>query len=288
MEAKSMMQAAALGNSDVSRRSLLLGMAAASTSAAVAVVPTPARAASESAATPVGENPELVAAYDRFAKAWAELKTAKGNLDWLADEWRHRWPLAPEEILLNANAQNDFHVPAGAETDIVGRCLLRDSSTLTKRLSRDFRGKARQTCFTLRTSEKAREMRDRWERTVPQGRTEKSLARNRAFREEAIRECTRELALAEQYEAETARLRAESGVAMVLQRVKDADRKLNATAAEVSFLPALTLEGVGMKATAASIGAHDLIKLVVLEDKSPLGQIARLVGSVLQVTRGQA
>lgn len=284
MEAQSMTQAAIVGNSDVSRRSLLLGMAAAS----VAVVPTPARAASDSAATPVGENPELVAAYDRFKEAWAELKTAKANLDWLADEWRHRWPLAPEEILLNANAQNDFHVPAGAETDIVGRRLLRDTSTLTKRLSRDFRGKARQTCFTLRTSEKAREMRDRWERTVPKGRTEKSLARNRAFREEAIRECTRDLALAEQYEAETARLRAESGVAMVLQRVKDADRKLNATAAEVSFLPALTLEGVGMKATAASIGAHDLIKLVVLEDKSPLGQIARLVGSVLQVTRGQA
>ncbi|PDS34848.1 hypothetical protein CO665_28250 [Rhizobium anhuiense] len=288
MEAQSMTQAAIVGNSDVSRRSLLLGMAAASSSAAVAVVPTPARAASDSAATPVGENPELVAAYDRFKGAWAELKTAKANLDWLADEWRHRWPLAPEEILLNANAQNDFHVPSGAETDIVGRRLLRDTSTLTKRLSRDFRGKERQTCFTLRTSEKAREMRDRWERTVPKGRTEKSLARNRAFREEAIRECTRELALAEQYEAETARLRAESGVAMVLQRVKDADRKLNATAAEVSFLPALTLEGVGMKATAASIGAHDLIKLVVLEDKSPLGQIARLVGSVLQVTRGQA
>lgn len=275
-------------NSDVSRRSLLLGMAAASTSAAVAVVPTPARPASKSAATPVGENPELVAAYDRFTEAWAELKTAKANLDWLADEWRHRWPLAPEEILLNANAQNDFHVPPGAETDIVGRCLLRDTSTLTKRLSRDFRGKARQTCFTLRTSEKAREMRDRWERTVPKGRTEKSLARNRAFREEAIRECTRDLALAEQYEAETARLRNESGVALVLQRVKDADRKLNATAAEVSFLPALTLEGVGMKATAASIGAHELIKLIVVEDKSPLGQIARLVGSVLQVTRGQA
>ncbi|MGO6982776.1 hypothetical protein [Rhizobium leguminosarum] len=287
MEAKSMTQAAVVGNSDVSRRSLLLGMAAASTAAAVAVVPTPARSASGSAAAPMGENPELVAAYGLFSEACAELKTAKADLDWLADEWRHRWPLAPEEILLNANAQNDFYVSPGTETDILGRYLLRDTSALTKRLSRGFRGETRQTCFTLLTSEKARELRDRWERNVPKGRTEKSLARNRAFREEAIRDCTRDLALAEQYEAETARLRAESGAAQALQRVKDADRKLNAAAAEVSFLPALTLEGVGMKATAASIGAHDLIRLVVLEDKSPLGQIARLVGSVLQVTRAQ-
>ncbi|TBH34685.1 hypothetical protein ELG66_01500 [Rhizobium leguminosarum] len=287
MEAKSMMQAAALGNSDVSRRSLLLGMAAASTAAAVAVAPTPARSASDSVAAPMGESPELVAAYDRFSEACAELKTAKANLDWLADEWRHRWPLAPEELLLNANADDNRHSTAGAERDIIGRFLLRDTSTVTKRLSREFREKTRQTCFTLLTSEKARELLDRWERHAPKGRTEKSLARNLAFREEAIKDCTRDIALAEQYEAETARLRAESGAAQALQRVKDADRKLNAAAAEVSFLPALTLEGVGMKATAASIGAHDLIRLVVLEDKSPLGQIARLVGSVLQVTRAQ-
>lgn len=285
MDAKSMMQAAVVGNSDVSRRSLLLGMAAAS--AAVAVAPTPARPASESAAAPMGENPELVAAYDRFSEACTELKTAKANLDWLADEWRHRWPLAPEELLLNANADDKRHSTAGAERDIIGRFLLRDTSTVTKRLSREFREKTRQACFTLLTSEKAREQLDRWERHAPKGRTAKSLARNLAFREEAIKDCTRDIALAEQYEAETARLRKASGADVALQRVKDADRKLNSAAAAVSFLPALTLEGVGMKATAAGIGAHEMIKLVS-EDKSPLGQLARLAGSVLQVTKEQA
>lgn len=288
MEAKSIIQTAVIGNSDVSRRALLLGLAAASTAAAVAVAPEARGDETTIAAlTPPAENPELVAAYDNFQAACIELKAAVNDLEWLADEYRHRWPLAPEELLLNANAQDNRFSTVIAERDIIGQFLLRDTIVLTKRLSRSFRESTRKTCFTLLTAEKAREQLERWKQHVPTGRTEKSLARNRAFREEAIRDCERDLALAARYEAETSRLRKEAGADVAIKRVKDADDKVNAAAAEVSFLPALTLEGLWMKASAANVGAFD-IKRLVSEDSTPLGQLVRLMASVLKLTKGQA
>lgn len=287
METKSIIQTAVTGNSDVSRRALLLGLAAASTVAAVAVAPEARGEETTITAPAPAENPELVAAYDNFQAACIELKTAVNDLEWLADEYRHRWPLAPEELLLNANAQENRFSTVVAERDIIGRFLLRDTSVLTKRLARNFRESTPETCFTLLATEKAREMLKRWEQHVPTGRTEKSLARNRAFREEAIRDCERDLALAARYEAETSRLRKEAGADVALKRVKDADEKVNAAAAEVSFLPALTLEGLRMKASAANVGASEL-KRLVSEDSTPLGQLARLVTSVLQLTKEQA
>ena len=287
MEAKSITQTDVIGNSEVSRRALLLCLAAASTVAAVAVAPE-ARGEETTITTAARvENPELVAAYDNFQAACIELKAAVNDLEWLADEYRHRWPLAPEELLLNANAQENRFSTVVAERDIIGRFLLRDTSVLTKRLASSFRESTPKTCFTLRTTEKARELLERWQQHVPTGRTEKSLARNQAFREEAIRDCERDLAIAARYEEETSRLRKEAGADVAIKRVKDANEKVNATAAEVSFLPALTLEGLWMKASAANVGAHDL-KRLVSEDSTPLGQLVRLMASVLQLTEEQA
>ncbi|MGR9169613.1 hypothetical protein [Rhizobium sp. KDH_Rht_773_N] len=287
MEPKSITPTAVIGNSDVSRRALLLGLAAASTVAAVAVAPEARGGETTVTTTALIENPELVTAYDKFQAACVELKAAVNDMEWLADEYRHRWPLAPEELLLNANAQDNRFSTVAAERDIVGRFLLRDTSVLTKRLPRKFREIEPKTCFTLLTTEKAHELLERWRQHVPTGRTEKSLDRNRAFREAAIRDCERDLALAVQYEAETSRLRKEAGADAAIKRVKDADKRVSAAAAEISFLPALTLEGLWMRASAANVGAYELIRLVS-EDSTPLGQLARLVTSVLQFTKEQA
>ncbi|MBA5802117.1 hypothetical protein [Rhizobium changzhiense] len=276
--------AAAEGLPNTTRRALLWGLAAASTAAAVAVAPDAHGADVVRApylACDQAENPELISAYEKFYDACAELKEAQDALEWLADEWRHQWPLAPEELLLNANAQDNRHSTA-AERDIIGRFLLRDTSTVTKRLSREFREKTRQTCFTLITSEKARELLDRWERHAPKGRTEKSLARNLAFREEAIKECTRDIALAERYEAQTARLRTISGVDAAQARVRDASTRMRKAADEVSRCDARTMAGLGMRADALTVTASDLMKLTE-SDGTPLGQLARLVKSVAEV-----
>lgn len=77
------------------RRTFLGGAAAASlpvtAGTCVAVTAIQVEAASPAV---VVENPDLLAAYVRLQDAQAELHAAKDALEWIADEWRHLWPLA--------------------------------------------------------------------------------------------------------------------------------------------------------------------------------------------------
>ncbi|MBX4899312.1 hypothetical protein [Rhizobium bangladeshense] len=268
----------------MSRRKLLLGMAAASTAAAVAVAPDAhgaVLAAGHGLSGEQAENPELISAYDEFCDACIDLKEAQDALEWLADEWRHQWPLAPEELLLGANAQ-DGRYTMPAERDIIGRYLVRDTSELTKRFSAKFRREFRKTCFILRTSQDERERLNSWLQRTPTGRTAKSLEENRAYRLKSIKECEQRIHLAEQYEAETVRIRRISGVDAARLRTKNADVRLRKAADKVSQCDALTVAGLGMKADALTVTAGDLIKLTKT-DTSPFGQLARFVTSVAEV-----
>ncbi|MBX4954277.1 hypothetical protein HJB76_02050 [Rhizobium lentis] len=273
--------AAAEGLPNSTRRALLFGLAVASTTAAIAVAPGAQGAdlVQTQALAVQAENPELVTAYQKFDAACADLKRAHDELEWLADEWRHQWPLAPEELLLGANAETGrYTVPA--ERDIIGRYLVRDTSELTKRFPAKFRREFRNTCFTLRTSQDERERLQTWLQRTPTGRTAKSLEENRAFRLKAMQECELRIHLAEQYEAETARIRRISGADAAQQRVKDADAQVYEAADEVSRCQARTITGFKMKADALAITASGLITLTGSD--SPLGQIARFVNSVAE------
>ncbi|TLX12481.1 hypothetical protein FFR93_17010 [Rhizobium sp. MHM7A] len=275
--------AAAEGLPCATRRALLFGLAAASTTAAIAVAPDAQGAdlVQTQALAVQAENAELVTAYQKFDAACTELKTAHDELEWLADEWRHQWPLAPEELLLGANAQDGrYTVPA--ERDIIGRFLVRDTSELTKRLSPKFRRENSKTCFAVRTAEEEREILKRWRQSTPKGRTEKALARNRAYRIQSIKECELRIQLAERYEAETSRLRQVSGVDAAKLRVAKADTRLLAAANDVSQCQARTLAGLGMKADALAVTAAALMKATKF-DTGPLGQLARFVDSVADV-----
>ncbi|MDK4726406.1 hypothetical protein [Rhizobium phaseoli] len=283
MDVKSCTKVAAADNT-VSRRALLLGFTAASAITVVAVAPN-AQGAVVSPELGISgdqaENPELITAYERFYEACAELKDAKDRLEWLADEWRHQWPLAPEELLLGANAQDGRYI-LPAERDIIGRYLVRDTSDLTKRLAPKFRRENRKTCFVLRTADEERDLLKRWVQSKPTGRTEKALERNRAYKIKAIQECELRIQLAEQYEAETARLREVSGADAARQSVRDADARLRKAADDVSKCEARTLIGLGMKADALTVTAGELLKLTK-SDATPLGQLSRFVTSVAEV-----
>ncbi|MBY3260342.1 hypothetical protein MOV76_08220 [Rhizobium sp. PRIMUS64] len=276
--------ATAEGLPNTTRRALLWSLAAASTAAAVAVAPDAHGAiATEAQALPrdQAENPALILACQKFHGALAELKEAQDSLEWIADEWRHQWPLAPEDLLLGANAQ-DGRYTMPAERDIIGRFLVRDTSDLTKRLAPKFRRENRKTCFVIRTAAEERDVLKRWKRSTPTGRTEKALARNRAYRTKAIRECELRIQLAVQYEAETAHLRDISGADAARLRIRDADIRLRRAADEVSHCRALSLADLAMKANVLAVTAGDLMELTK-PDATPLGQMARFIESVAEV-----
>jgi len=272
-------QAAAEGMPNTARRNLLLGLATATTAAAIAVVPT--AHAADAQAEIQAENPELISAYARFVDARTKMAEAKNSLEWLADEWRHRWPLAPEALLVNANADNGRY--DHAERDIIGRYLYRDTCDLTRRFSAKQRRELPRVCFQVRTSEELRQTRSEWEARTPKGRTEKALARNIAFREEVLRECDLLLPVAERYEAETTSLRAMAGAAAKQMALALATKELLAASDDISFLPVRTLAGLEMKAEALQPTAGKLMELS-MDDRSGLGQLARFIKSVVEVS----
>ncbi|MBX5181680.1 hypothetical protein HJB88_03335 [Rhizobium sp. NZLR5] len=275
-------EALAIALPSMSRRKLLLGMGTASAAAAVAIAPDAHGAAvGQGLSSDQAENPELIVAYQKFNDACSQLEEARNSLEWLADEWRHQWPLAPEELLLGANAQNGRYT-APAERDIIGRYLIRDTSDLTKRLAPKFRREIRKTCFAIRTADEEKDLLKRWMRSKPTGRTDKALARNRAYRIKATRECELRIQLADRYEAETARLRQVSGADAARLRVREADILLQKAADEVSKCQACTVAGLAMKADALTVTAGALMKITKSDD-SPLGQIARFIESVAEV-----
>jgi len=264
-------RAAAEGLPEINRRRVLVGLAAASTASAGTVIAAPAPSSAV-----VEENPALIAAREEFRAAADELKAANEALEWLADEWRHLWPLAPEEILGAVNAQlrrNSGEFPA--ETDIAGNYLLRDCSVLTKRLSKEFRSNNGRTCFCLRRADDIAQRLEAWRNAKPKGRAAEKYAR-------ALEAA---LPLARAYEAETKRLRDLSGVADVRKRIEMARTRLTSAELEIRRLPARTMAGVTIKAatlltTYDGMGLQDMGGI--------LGDAYELAKAVLAVSEGGA
>ena len=254
---------------NTTRRTFLGGLAAVSVPSCAAVAAVPTQTAQD-------ENPELLAAYDRFLAARAEVAAAEDALEWLVDEWRHLWPLAPEEILGFANADN---YTADAERDIAGRIIIRDTGDFTKRFDRKQREEIRTTCFTVRTPDWFQDVIDKWERPRT-GKTKKALDRNRAQQAKVLAEYRRKLRLSEDYHAETARLREASGAANVKARIKAAKAAVNTARLDVSYAHANTLAGLHMKVTA--LKSDDLFGFK-LPANDIFGEIARFIDATLDV-----
>lgn len=233
----------------ISRRSFLRNTAAAGAVGAVVAAPAIVEAGSENAAA--AENPSLIEAWKTFRGAETEKKAAKDALEWLADEWKHRWPLAPEEILggANANERSDPELFT-IERDILGRAIRRDCSVLTKRLSKEFRAETKECCFFIETPQRLAEWLDEAEKRVPRGRTEKALARNQKFHTEYLARLRIQFVLSTRYFAEIASIRAAASVEQVEARVEKANIDFEIALDAVFAEPAHTLYGARLKADA--------------------------------------
>lgn len=254
--------------------------------AAVSIPPTAAVAVAGVApaamalpAASITENPALVEAYERFLGAREELASAKDALEWLADEWRHLWPLAPEEILDGANADRGAASQAVAEKDILGRFIHRDTAPLTKRLTRSMRNESPRLCFSIYTPERIRERIAFFERPF-QSRRPKALSKGGVARLERLAELHVMLPLSREYWAETARIREASGVERVKSRVHAAEAQVRQAAQAVSSVNAKTPSGLRMKAEAMK---EDTFFHAFAKQGGLLGDMARFIDEVLAV-----
>lgn len=256
------------------RRTFLGGIAAAS-------VPTGAAVAALQPEAQQDENPELLAAYDRFLAARAEVAAAEDALEWLVDEWRHRWPSAPEAILGGANADSG----AGdwgdtAERDIAGRFIRRETAGLTNRMTRKMRERMPFTCFSVETPEYIAEVIRRWEHPRS-GRTPAALARNIAEQQRVLAKYRAKLSLSEAYHAETARLREASGVEKCKQRLHVARIDACNASRAASNIEAFTPLGIVLKAK--TITSEDAINVFRKQEAGILGEMTRFIDATLAV-----
>jgi len=211
--------AAAVTTTLISRRGILgAGLAISAASAA----PTYVFAAHSEAASSSAADAPLYDLISQFAVAQAELGKAKSDLEWLVDEWRHRWPLAPEEILRGVGRQDtNWHK---CERDIAGRLLERETASLTHRFTKEWREKHPRESFHLVPSERlAEQIADVRSRPI---RTPAGMVRQRKQQEAMLRQLEKEFELAKAYEEETERLRELSGVEDLKARIRSAEQKV--------------------------------------------------------------
>lgn len=280
--ARNNMTATATADNALSRRALLIGLGSASAAVAVAVAPEAHALPAITAAPGSIENPQIFVAYDRLRQAHAELVDAKTALEWLADEWKHRWPLAPEEILGIPRAEGRLGMIEGkAERDIIGRPIMRDTADVS-----EWRALARAlpvTCFSVETSKDLEAQLARLNSRPPKGRTEASLARNTQRHEAQLAEVQRAIPMAKHYEAETARLRTEAGVPQAERRIEAAKERIHAIADDIAAAEVFTLQGIKIKAQALSLIHPALFDLFGPEVGGSLGLMTRIMRDTLTV-----
>jgi hypothetical protein len=112
----------------VTRRRMLLGLAAASTAAATAGIPTPAESAEAS------ENSELIRLGDDLPKYIATFEAARIERRKIIAEWEPKWPMAPDIITEIPAFSSPFHCEK--EVDMFGRPITRPGEKHTRLISR--------------------------------------------------------------------------------------------------------------------------------------------------------
>ncbi|MFI0847776.1 hypothetical protein [Mesorhizobium sp. IMUNJ 23232] len=218
-----------------------------STPALALAVATPAVAASVMPIS-TGDDTKLFALLTDYQAAKADLAKAKADLDWIADEWRHVWPLAPQELFWTANAHNSYATNPNPERDLAGNCVMRGKEGLDKRYwKKRFLAQGGTTCFHLYPSSHFAGRLASWRKVKPYGRTAKTLAKNVALRIDQIAQNERGLARALEYEAETARLRKVSGADEAQARVAVANDAIFDLSEAIMRRPAMTMDGIQAK-----------------------------------------
>lgn len=214
---------AAEGLPQIDRRRLLLGLAAASTAAATVAV-------AQAAPAPVFENPELIALSQEFKAAVAKKAAAVHAKEWLIDEWRHRWPLAPDEITLPGVSKWD----SDGEVDLAGRPIIRPGEAHARR---------------LRSLDKLTSLAESMAAFLEKARNEKDRERKLA----ALARDKRNLCLGEEYYREIERIKDASGIRAADARIGAAKGEICRLGESIMAIPPSSVACLTMKAEAVEV-----------------------------------
>ncbi|TPK04590.1 hypothetical protein FJ872_27405 [Mesorhizobium sp. B2-5-9] len=216
-------RAAAEGMPAINRRRLLLGLAAASTAAAVTVAP---RAHSAT----IAENPELVRLGNAFPAIAEEHRAAKEARSKIINKWSKLWPSAPDEILIGGSHGRVI------ERDLTGCGVYRNGKTVGIVTCDDldwYIGRAKRIL-------KGKSIDKRAVCGLP----------NRASWELHLDELVAEYGVAAKYEAEQTRILKASGYKAANERRTKASTALVAAVDAIMAQPETTMAGIVIKAQA--------------------------------------
>lgn len=265
--------ASTMGNA-MSRRSLLMAFGA-SAAAAAAPIPDAAAAPATLYAAVKSENPALAAAYADLLKAHSEHLDAKNALEWLADEWKHRWPLAPVEILGLPNADR-FHLDdSNAERDLIWRYIHRDTTEMRGRLSAEFIKKNPKTCWSVQTAEELTKLAEFWEGAKVRGKSEATRLKSAAYNAQQAAKARQAIPLAVEYERQTADVRRQSRVNAFHCRVADSHTAMRRAANVVYSIPVTSARDLQIKAEALKLVSPEVFQLTEIGGLGPLLRIAQ-------------
>ncbi len=242
---------------ELSRRRLLVGLAAASAGATLAWGAAFATSTLPPAPlAPVSENPELVRLGDAFPALVAEFFDAAEKRQAIIKKWWSRWPLAPD-VLTYEDACNNAN---RWERSFTGDAIMPDGSTYRRKEGSEWweRGP---TPRAVRTAAELGAAVDNL-RSAMRRKRKYPFAPFNAFylyephirtideHELALAELTEMHVAAVAYEADKERVLAASGWTAAKARDEAADKALSEAIAAIMAIRATTLEGVVIKAQA--------------------------------------
>ncbi|WJR67255.1 hypothetical protein QTA58_00330 [Neorhizobium sp. CSC1952] len=270
-----LVQAAAEGLPSIHRRRLLMGLAAASATAAAMTAPD---AAASAVVTSAQENPELVRLGDQWHAMADELVAARAALQQIVNEWSPKWPAAPEALVYNGWNTDNY------ERDLQGHAV-QGGSPYSGSRGRCVRS-VEDIAYDIRFAE--------------------GILRNKTFaHRKKVQRLTREqwevklaedyelIGVARDYEAQCQRIRAASGVEAATKRYLEAEFALMELIKQVVSVSETSMIGIIIKAQvmarAHEIGNGYLTLFSVKDDKGKSVDIGVcLAQSILRIAGEQA
>lgn len=259
-----------MNNPSVGRRRLLLGLAAASASAAAI----PSAVALEATAEP--ENPELLRLGDQLAAVGEEREAAVDAYWAIVRKWNRRMPRAPEAL------DREYRAEHAWERDIVGTPLLPNGSAYEYPRWEDRHAARDQPipCAPYTARELERRARD-IESTMKRKRPRHPLTPDQLMAMEAERATVLDLLpIARRYELDRARWFEASGYAAAKERKEAAEKAVKAVAVAILETEEITMTGVLIKAEAMALWHEDPLARF---DSAIGGHALKLANSILRI-----